>query len=70
MHEDFPYPLFEEIPILKVKSPAFPLTQAGEGRGGGQGIPCSEGNCSVLVIYKRSLVGTINVREIFPALFW
>ena len=39
------------------------------GGGGVQGIPCPEGNCSVLVIYKRSLVGTINVREIFSALF-
>ena len=47
----------------------FKSQKVGGGEGGVQGIPSSEGNCSVLVIYKRSLVGTINVREIFPALF-
>jgi len=58
-----------QVPCFLKSEESVPLTQAeGEGEGG-QGIPFSKGNCSVLVICKRSLVGTINVREIFPALF-
>ena len=54
-----------QVPCFLESEELAPLTQAGGGR---EYLALRE--MALPVICKRSLVGTINVREIFPALFW